>query len=1231
MNKRRVLSIVLTFALAITTLSTNISLSTVRAASGEVTRTSGSDRYQTASQVAVTNWTTSDNVVLVSGEGYADAISASVLAKKLNAPILLTTPKVLNSYTKTALDTLAPKNIYVIGGNASVSKEIRDFLKSSYNIIELGGANRYETNVAVAKKLVELGVDPSNAVLVGGEGFSDALTVASIAAVKEQILLLGNNDLNYIKSVKDFIYEYKSSVTVVGTDFVINEDTYKAVNAVKRISGGTDRFDTNLKVLDAFKDDIKTSKFYVANASGDGYADALVASVLAGKNESPLVLLDNETSKSTANAIDYIKTNLADSSEVEVLGGTGVIPENIVTKINGYISPTGNETNPSTGGSSSGTSTTVQTFKGYIQDEDCFISYAPNYGDDTKTCLSMKSCTVSGYGITALQSDGSYKFYYFDGDFATFADGKTFDGTGSQLSAWNLIQNTSKKDHITITVKGTLKGDTKISPYDGKSYPVITVSSLTESSSSSGGSGSSSSSTSTEQTFAGYIIDKDCFSPNSNPGDDTKPCLSMKSCAASGYGIGVPQDDGTYKFYYFDGQFAPNATGTQAKAYDLIDKSTKNTRISIAVTGKLNGDVKVVDGVSYPVITVSSLAEGPEPITVPVTTSKVYEGWLSDETNAKDVNDPTEIAKSCLGNSDYGIVVVQSDYSFKFYKFDTKGQELAKNILDKTEKERDLRIKINGVLDESTNTIKLSTIEEEQELVGIILTKSTFDNSSDPTAVKRDDIVVSADSGYGVAVKGDDGKYKFYVLDEAGNKSAKSVLSWYVNWADNVSSIPVLVRGIVEVDNIITSAVIRERCISGQLVSKAIFDQDKALKDITKVDLLTPESAASGYGYYVHSCGGHQYFPFDKDSNDLVRKFIESSTTTGKIKVKPYGFWYWIGNTIKLNNIVEDIEAEAEEPVDEEISGVVATRSYFKGSEYQELGVPGTITKDFLLDSNNAASGYGIIYRTCCRYGYLRFDENGTKLIKDIINKSNNTSNINVIVQGKRDEDTIYVTSVVEAYDQTYSGTLLKTDTEGYGVKVKQEDGTYKFYKLSTKGDYYHESGQEQAKDFLSDLKKDTTTVDIKGTFDGDSIVVSSIKENLSITPAPSESEPKEQAFTGYIQDQDCFISYAPNYGDDTKMCLSMKSCAASGYGITALESDGSYKFYYFDGDFATFADGKNFDGTGSQLSAWNLIQNTTKKNNITITVKGTLNGETKTAPDGNTYQVVTVTSLAEN
>ena len=47
-------------------LTSALSAGPVKAAAGQVTRTSGADRYATAAQVATTNWTTSDNVVLVS-------------------------------------------------------------------------------------------------------------------------------------------------------------------------------------------------------------------------------------------------------------------------------------------------------------------------------------------------------------------------------------------------------------------------------------------------------------------------------------------------------------------------------------------------------------------------------------------------------------------------------------------------------------------------------------------------------------------------------------------------------------------------------------------------------------------------------------------------------------------------------------------------------------------------------------------------------------------------------------------------------------------------------------------------------------------------------------------------------------------------------------------------------------------------------------------------------------
>lgn len=334
MNRNSIQAIIMSLVLA-----ASLPAPLVKAAGGHVSRIGEADRYQTAAKVATTNWSSPKDLVLVCGEGYADAVSATVLAKQLDAPILLTSSKSLNESAKNALDTLKPENVYVIGGYASVSQSIRNSLKNyKYNVIELSGKNRYETNIAVAKQLVKLGVNPDSVMLVSGEGFSDALSVAPIAAAKGQILLLGTNSNNDMKPVFDFVKDNNSKVTVVGTSYSINDSIYSKLGAISRVKGGDDRFGTNLNVLNAFQGDLKTDKIFIANASRDGYADALIASSLAGKWASNLVLVDGEDDPATSNAINYIKGKMSDTTDLNVIGGIGVLPDSVVSKIN-YTKP----------------------------------------------------------------------------------------------------------------------------------------------------------------------------------------------------------------------------------------------------------------------------------------------------------------------------------------------------------------------------------------------------------------------------------------------------------------------------------------------------------------------------------------------------------------------------------------------------------------------------------------------------------------------------------------------------------------------------------------------------------------------------------------------------------------------------------------------------------------------------------------------------------------------------
>ncbi|MHB9946052.1 cell surface protein [Clostridium botulinum] len=338
MNKKgtRALASATVVGLVLATVATG----NVKAAPGDVNKVQGNDRYETAANVAKANWKDgAKDVIIASGEGYADSLSASVLAKKLNAPIILTTAGELNSNAKSALQTLKPENVYVIGGNASVSEAVRSGLKKDYKVTELGGKTRFETNLAVANHLVDkLGVKADNVMVVNGQdGFSDALSAAPVAAAKEQVLLIVGRDASTADAAANFVKKHNSKVTVIGTEGVVPAAVYNKLGASERVNGGADRFETNLNIMKHFK--LNADTMYVANATGQGYADALVASALAGKSGAPLVLVDTKDSQSTKNAIKYIADNKTDKTEVSTVGGSGVMPDEIVNEIETAVNP----------------------------------------------------------------------------------------------------------------------------------------------------------------------------------------------------------------------------------------------------------------------------------------------------------------------------------------------------------------------------------------------------------------------------------------------------------------------------------------------------------------------------------------------------------------------------------------------------------------------------------------------------------------------------------------------------------------------------------------------------------------------------------------------------------------------------------------------------------------------------------------------------------------------------
>lgn len=322
-NKKRLISI----GFAVIAVATTIFLwnSISAEADAAIIRFDGITRYDTAVKASERGWATGSNtVIIVSGNDYPDALSAAPLAKKYNAPILLSEVGGLNNQGIQELRRLKATNAYIVGGTSAVPSNVEGQLKSlGISSTRLSGYDRYETAVKVAEV-----VGTSNGiVLASGISFADALSIAPIAAAKGMpILLTLPNELS--KYNKAFITSRNIGVTyVIGGDTVIAGANVNNYPKPVRL-GGLDRYETNTKVLQYFAKNINYDKVYLASALN--FPDGLVGSPLAALTQSPILLISENSS-----CIDQINANLSgvNPSELYVLGGQTVLSDSLVNKV----------------------------------------------------------------------------------------------------------------------------------------------------------------------------------------------------------------------------------------------------------------------------------------------------------------------------------------------------------------------------------------------------------------------------------------------------------------------------------------------------------------------------------------------------------------------------------------------------------------------------------------------------------------------------------------------------------------------------------------------------------------------------------------------------------------------------------------------------------------------------------------------------------------------------------
>lgn len=331
MNKKKIFTISLSIATCMVLGLTTMNVFASSISNQKEKRLSGANRFHTATAISQEGWISSQAVVLANAYDFPDALSGVTLAYLKDAPILLTQKEEISSSTLEEMKRLNAKDVYILGGNGAVSASAEQFLKDSgYNVERFSGSNRFNTAVTIGDKVVS--EKATDTVFISyAYNFPDALSASTFAARKGYPILFTDKDsLN--EATKNAIKNWGiKNVYILGGTGVISQNVENSLGSMElnitRLEGAN-RYATAINILQEFD---KGSYNGLSLASGLDFPDALAGSVLAAKENAPIMIYN---AQSISPGIAKLVKTMADS-HVYVLGGEGAIPEKDVIAVQG--------------------------------------------------------------------------------------------------------------------------------------------------------------------------------------------------------------------------------------------------------------------------------------------------------------------------------------------------------------------------------------------------------------------------------------------------------------------------------------------------------------------------------------------------------------------------------------------------------------------------------------------------------------------------------------------------------------------------------------------------------------------------------------------------------------------------------------------------------------------------------------------------------------------------------
>jgi len=250
-------------------------------------RIGGATRYDVAVNTSKEGWPEkSDTVYVVSGEVFADALSAAPAAAAADAPILLTTPNGLPPAVKAEIERLDPSKIVIVGGVNSVNASVETTLKTiADDVTRIAGADRYEVSRNVAKAAFPDGAP--FAVLATGATFADALSAGAAVDGAGPVILVNGSQSSLDAATEKLLADLDvADIVIAGGPASVSsgiyEDSWGITHTVRL--GGADRYAASRAINAHFFEQADR----VLIATGVNFPDALGGSAFGPKIDAPL-------------------------------------------------------------------------------------------------------------------------------------------------------------------------------------------------------------------------------------------------------------------------------------------------------------------------------------------------------------------------------------------------------------------------------------------------------------------------------------------------------------------------------------------------------------------------------------------------------------------------------------------------------------------------------------------------------------------------------------------------------------------------------------------------------------------------------------------------------------------------------------------------------------------------------------------------------------------------------